>query len=177
MRLPRMTTWHLMTAVGIVGLLQGAVVLYQRAVLYSDLAAFHALQESSIKPVIRDHGSELLDLRWQIADWQRKAEPYRPEQVKAQHLLDAKIAAGLPTTQQDRRDPWYWKMQADEAGWHVRKARSRIAQIESGPAYHRRMRVKYEWAAAHPWETVEVEAPPWETFSPTEEFRPDPAPP
>jgi hypothetical protein len=167
----------MMVGVVLVGLLFGVGVLSYRAVQYGELAAFHALQESSIKPVTRDHGSELLDLRWEIAGWQSKAEMYRPEQVKAQHLLEAKIAAGLSTTQQDRRDPWYWKMQADEADWHLRKARSRMAYFELGPAYHHRMRARYERAATHPWESVEAEPVPWECFGPTEEFRPDPAPP
>ena len=92
-----MTTRQMMIGVAIIALLSGIGLLCHRMMHFRRLAAYHALQESSVKPPERDHGSELLDLRWEIADWQRKTESYRPEQVQAQHLLDAKIAAGLST--------------------------------------------------------------------------------
>ena len=101
---------------------------------------------------------------------------YRPNQVQAQRVLDAKIVAGLPTNQQERREPWYWKLQADEADWHLHKAEARIAYFEEGPAYHRRMRARYEWAATHPWESVRIESVPWDKSGTSEEFPPDAAP-
>jgi hypothetical protein len=166
-----------MVAVAIVGLLLEAGILWRRSEDYRRLVAYHALQEKAIQPKVYDHGTELGFLEWEIARCREMADTYRREQVQAQHELDAKTAAGLPTNQQDRRTPWYWKMQADEQEWKLRKAESRIAYFRAGSAYHRQMRARYERAASHPWESVEIEPVPWERHGTSETFQPDPPPP
>jgi|SRR5579864_2374577 len=177
MRMPRMTTRRWMVAVAIIGLLLEVWVLWQRSEHYRRLAAYHARQENSIKPWFHDHVSQLGVLKWEALHWRGLAEQYRRELDQAHRALDSKIAAGLSTSQQEQREPWYWKMQADEADWRVRKAESRIAYFEAGPAYHRLMRARYERAAAHPWESVKIEPVPWDIYRTGEEFHPDPPPP
>ena len=173
----RFTIRWMMAAVALVGVLLEAEVLRRRVEECRRLAAYHALQEKAMQPEVRDHGTELHELRWEIARCREMADKYRREQAQSQGELDSKKSAGLPTNQQDRRMPWYWKTQADEQEWNLRKAESRIAYFQAWPAYHRRMRARYDSAAGHPWKSVEIEPVPAETHGKSERFRPDPPPP
>ncbi len=166
----------MMGAVAIVALFLEAEVLRRRSDDYRRLAAYHAREEKASQPKVYDHGTELDPLRLAIAYCREMADTYRREQVRAQRELDAKTAAGLPTNQQDRRTPWYWKIQADEQEWKLRKAESRIGYLHAGPAYHREMRARYERAASHPWERVEILPVPRDEYE-TSEFHPDLPPP
>src|SRR5437667_94744 len=110
----RVALWHLILAVAIVGLLLGTEAHRRRIFYFQRMAAYHADQELATTPPIRNHGSEVGDLRYQAQNSRRKGQEYRSKQVEAQRALDTKRAADLQTTQQERRAPWYWGMMADE---------------------------------------------------------------
>lgn len=174
MKLPRMrfTVGRLMIGVAIVAVALGLCVWARRMVqlsrAYQRKAVYHALQEEKAKGApIRHHDyDELISLRASAAHSGREAEEQRRKQAEAQHALDAKLATNQPTTQSERREPWYWGVRADEAEWAQREALSHIAFYESRVAYHVRMQQRYERATTRPWEPVDFEPAPPEVYRP-----------
>ena len=170
----RVTVRRLMAAVAVVGLACGGELMRRRRDAYRARAAYHALQEAQARtaPV----PLELID---PAEVWRREAEAQRRAEAEALRALDARRAARLPTTQQERREPWYRGMRAWEAEWESRRAARALAASRERAAYHRRMRLRFERAASRPWESVRVEDPPADLSDElSQEARPlDPVPP
>ncbi len=78
-----------------------------------------------------DHASEMLrGLQVTARQAREEVKEYRRMRDEAQSALDARRNAGQATTQQERREPWYWGMRVDEAEWALRVAETRVAILE-----------------------------------------------
>jgi hypothetical protein len=172
-----MSLRFLILIVALAGLLMGAEVLRRRSVGFQRLASRHRMLEFTFSPLRHDSYDEEGELESSAKSFHEEALAHRHKQAEAQRALDAKRAAGEPTTQTDRRDPWYWGMRADEAEWSAREAHRKLTSMQDSLAYHGRMRRRFEHAVFHPWESVSISAPPPPDFTPTDRPQPVPPPP
>jgi hypothetical protein len=162
-----------MLAVAVVGLVLGTRAwLRWRSIDYRQMAATYARHEESAR-LIHDRGY----LKTRAEQFRLEAEARRLEQAVAQRALDAKRAADQPTTQQERREPWYYGLRAAEAEWGRREALARLAFHQERVAYYSRMRQRFEQAALCPWITVASEPEPSAVFEPSTRPQPPEPPP
>jgi hypothetical protein len=183
-RMPRFrfTIRRMMVVVAVCAVMLGLEVMRRRRVYFLRMAVYHSVEEEQAREEIArsdHHGKSfelLIILRIRADQRYREAAEYRQKLVEARAALKAKQVAGLVTTQAERREPWYWEMQADEAEWLAHEDEGLLAFHERKIRYHTRSRLAFERAASHPWESVVVELPVVQNYQPPSPFQPPPPP-
>lgn len=166
----RLSVRSLMAMVAISALVIGVIeVLRRRSQHFREKAATHGLLlEAARRELSRStfhHGEPELPWLYSRAKSSRlDAAAARRQQVRAQFVLDMMRALNLPTTQAQRREPWYFGIRVSDAEWDAREAEVQIRWHERWCAYHSRMIAKFEEAALRPWAAVVVDPEPSDEF-------------
>src|SRR4051794_33972403 len=125
MRMPRVrfTVRRMMVVVAVVGIALGVAGVPPR-IAFMQKAKQHELAERRLRKDLMLPGpfDILSNLRWHADKGKREADEARPKWAEAKKALASKRSAGLPTTQAERREAWYWKLKVEEGEWAASEA-------------------------------------------------------